>query len=141
MNPNSKLTIILSTVFVIILGIVAVVFGIKALNTPIEKYLKTTATVSDVEIDYSYDEDNIRTENHTVYVDYTIDGKEYKHILYGSDTNLKEGDMVNILYNPENPEQIATGNEKTTGVIFLVVGAVAIVGGAVFGIVKMKKAA
>ena len=141
MNPNSKLTIILSAVFVVILGIVAVILGINALNTPIEKYSKTEAVVSDVEISYSYDEDNIRTEDHTVYVDYTVDGKEYKHILYGSDTNLNEGDTVNILYDPENPEKIATGNEKTSGVIFLIVGAVAIVGGAVFGIIKMKKAA
>ncbi len=64
-----------------------------------------------------------------VIVLYDIDGERYHTELGYYDFRMKEGDSVEIHYNPENPEEIYTEGVNQTAKIGLVVSMIAIIAG------------
>lgn len=128
--------------FFIPLGIVLVVFSIFMFvsmdNT--KNYKKTEAVVSRTELyeDSYYDDEGNKVEaTYTVYVKYSVDGKDYEE-EYGVLSGYNENDKVTISYNPENPKEIAQPITLIWPVAFLVLGLISVVGG-VFSLVKAYK--
>lgn len=121
MNNNIKM-LIFAVVF-IAAGAVLVFLGIKN-NSEIKKFPEVSVTVLAVEVTYEDDTDGGQTRTEKVYVEYTIDGKEYTDILLNSaPSNLSKGDVVTAHYNPEKPEYV-TGATKNTGYLLMAFGLV-----------------
>src|SRR5699024_2537265 len=58
-------------------------------------------------------------------VQYTIDGVEYEHkSKIGQEPGFKPGTMVNIFYNPDDPEQVVIDSFAQRGTVFLVIGSI-----------------
>ena len=126
---------IIVSVLIIVLGIVFVVSGIHTLATKDLYDSSVTATVVDVEEYW----DNSDPENSqlvtTCYIDYEVNGVKYEHVESPvSDGNMEIGDTVEILYQSQNPEKISAPNITSGGIIFIVVGVVAAVGGCISAI-------
>ena len=128
--------------FFIPFGIILVVFSIFMFvsmdNT--KKYKKTEAIVSRTELyeEEYYDEDGNRIDaTYTVYVKYSVDGKDYEE-EYGIFSGYKENEKVTISYNPENPKEIAQPLSLIWPVSFLILGVISIFGG-VFSLIKAYK--
>lgn len=120
--------------FFIPLGIILIIFGcitfVSIENT--KNYAKTEAIVSKVELfeDEYYDGDTHHEATYTVFVKYTVDGKEYNE-EYGVFYNYKVGDKVTISYNPSNPSEITQPNSIILPIVLLVAGIVSLIGGIV----------
>ena len=71
---------------------------------------------------WSFDE-----EDHTVTVEYTVDGTRYTEVLDYYSYNFKEGKTVDILYNPNNPSDIHGGQGFMIYLIALGVVIIAVV--------------
>ncbi len=69
--------------------------------------------------------------SHDVYVRYEVAGKQYNEKLPAHWSGMREGQEVEILYNPDNPSEIDSKNGgRVLALIFLGVGAVlALLGG------------
>ena len=60
-----------------------------------------------------------------IYIEYTVNGETVKGTLsYETDSIIKEGEMITIAYNPENPKDCRTMNEKIDIVRFIALFAV-----------------
>ena len=109
----------------ILLGIVLGISDINFKKTAIE----TTATITNI---YSHTNSDGDTD-HTVYVEYTIDGVKYNEQLDIYKTNMQEGQSVQILYSPQNPQKISAVSSGTFffmipfGAIFFLIGFIPIV--------------
>ena len=53
------------------------------------------------------DGDGGETEEIKIFVTYTVDGQEYTEELNNTKTNLKEGENITVLYNPEDPTEVS----------------------------------
>lgn len=118
----------------ILLGIVflgfSIFIGVSGNNT---EYIQITGTVAEIEEYYDFDGEL----QHTVFVDYEVDGQKYEHTQYGSySSSMKVGDTVNIFYNPEEPEHIQAEGFKTIPYVIGGAGVVAILVG---GFLLVKK--
>ena len=105
----------------LVLGILAIVFGVKGMSEA-KNFPEIKALVTDVDKTVTYDSDNNSTEEYTIYVKYTVDGKEYNEILNGGSGNIKEGDEITVRYNHEKPEYVTDVTTKTA-TLFIVIGA------------------
>ena len=66
----------------------------------------------------------------TVYIDYEIDGVKYEHIESPEqNNNMKVGDTVDILYQSKDPSKISGQNITKNSVMFIIIGAIAALGG------------
>ena len=74
--------------------------------------------------------DNPRDKTSTVYVKYTVDGIEYEGV-YGVTTGLKEGDKIQICYDPADPTIVAQPGSLAHPIVILAVGIAAIIAGIV----------
>ena len=114
-------------------GIILIIFGALLIAFTPKEYNQTTGTISHIE---SYpDADGEMTYDLTI--DYTVDGKAYTATFSGEFANAKEGDTVDVFYDPSNPE--AASNTEHGGII----GIVMIVAGAastVYGVYASYKA-
>ena len=110
-------------------GILFIVLGCVGISQ-VKNFPEVEATVTSVEIDTTIDEDGTTTETSTVYVSYTVDGKEYNEVLDDSSSNMKEGDIVTVRYNPEKPNKV-TATTKTAGFVRIAFGAVITLAGIV----------
>ncbi len=52
-----------------------------------------------------------------------------------NDENAEVGDEVEILYQSSNPEKYAATNNASTGIVFIIVGALVTLGG-IFGAIR-----
>ena len=60
-----------------------------------------------------------------IYIEYTVNGETVKGILsYKTDSIIKDGEMITIAYNPENPKDCRAMNEKIDIVRFIALFAV-----------------
>lgn len=102
------------------------------------EYVETTGKIVNIEEMRNLTAEPDEEEwTYTVYVDYTVDGKEYKNVEYGAyDSSMEIGDEVTIEYNAEDPAQIqAPGADKVP----YIVGAASILI-IIFGVVALIKA-
>jgi len=108
-------------------GVLFIVLG--AMNgTKQKSYTETQAVISHIASEYDATDGST---DYTVYVTYTVDGKEYTDIPLDSyHAGMNEGDTVAIKYNPNNPSEIITAGSLTKlimigfGVLVILVGVV-----------------
>lgn len=131
--------------FLIPVGVILIlvsVFVFMAVDKS-KDYPETEATVSKIELfeeEYTESDGTVHEATYTVYVDYTVDGKDYKNVEYGVfQKGYKAGDKVTIKYNPENPEDITQPNTFLLPILLLAGGVAALVGGIASIVVEVKK--
>lgn len=97
---------------------------------------KVTATIADI-VSYYDSEDELR---HHVYVDYEYEGEQYTDIMLDSySSGMHEGNDIDLLIDPEDPYSVRTPGGYVIlgavfsglGVIFALVGGIALVVGSV----------
>lgn len=128
---SKKLFMAVSTI--IVASILALLSLIAVVRSDDTVYKNTEATI--VRIEEEYDTLNEQYE-HTVYVDYEVDGVEFKGVEYGAyDSSMEIGDTVKVKYDMKDPAFIqAEGSEKVPYIVGGVGLAVFVVG--VFMLIK-----
>lgn len=118
---------ILFPIGVLVIGIIVIVVGFSE-KSHAKTYTPVSAVVSQVDVTTTFDEDNTPTEEHTVYVKYTVNGKEYNEILSGSSNSMKEGDTLTVRYNPENPSEVTASTVKSATMLIVIGAIVCVIG-------------
>lgn len=129
--------------FFIPLGIVLIIFSVFIFisNNKTKNYPKTKAVVSKTELyeeAYTDEDGNHVDATYTVYLKYTVDGKEYEE-EYGVFSGYKVGDKKTIAYNPKNPKEISDPPSSLFAFAFLIGGIASLVGGIISAIRSVKK--
>ena len=129
--------------FFIPLGIILIIVGIFLFisDNHNKDYIKTEATVSRVVLvkEETYDAEGNRDEAmYRIYVKYTVDGKEYDNEL-GEMFEHKVGDKINIVYNPNNPNEISQPSNIIFNLVFLIGGVASLVGGTISAVNAVKR--
>ena len=119
---NNRLVKLIGCVIAILGGILFIVMGFVGISQ-VKNYPEVKAIVTSVERDSTIDTDGTTNETVTVYVTYTVDGKEYNEQLDDANDNVKEGDKITVRYNPEKPEKV-TATTKTAGFVRIAFGIV-----------------
>lgn len=124
---GKKMKKIINTTTALILGIVLFILG--AYQGGLYEEAKSSgyeveAKIVDVVVEEEQDSDMIYSYNtYTVYVDYTINGKDYTNVRVGKYTEPKYvGNTITVVVNPEKP-----GSAISEGGIFTTFGFVIIV--------------
>jgi len=117
---KNRIVKLIGSVVAILGGILFVVMGFVGISQ-VNNYPEVEAIVTSVETESTIDTDGTTTETTTVYVSYTVDGKEYNEQLDDSNSNAKEGDRITVRYNPEKPEKV-TATTKTAGFVRIAFG-------------------
>ncbi len=126
-----------------IMGIVAVIVGIASIaaDKQFEKTAeKTTGVITQI----------VKTKTHNgtknsgakydydVYVEYEVDGKTYDEKLDVYYTGMHKGDDIQIMYNPDNPEEIR-GGSPLAKLLFPAVFGLVFIGVGVFMFISASK--
>ena len=112
------------------IGLILTVFGFISLHITRNTggYIQTDAVVTRTEL-LPAEQNNEEKDQYDVYVKYTVEGKEYE-TYFGVLSGYKEGDTVQISYNPDDPEKITQpGNNIFTSLAFIAAGIIAMAGG------------
>ena len=116
--------------FLLPVGIILIVFGavmfsIKGKQTG---YKTVDAVISKVDLyaDEYYEGDTHHDATYTVYVKYTVGGKEYEEEL-GTYPKLNVGDKMTIIYNPDNPKEISQKVSIVVPIAIIAAGAVSLI--------------
>ena len=117
---SNQIKKILAPISVFAIGIILVIVGIVDISHA-KNFPQTEAVVTDIDIVRTVDEDGTSTEEATVYVKYTVDGKEYNEMLSDPSNDLKEGDKIAVHYNPEKPSYVTVAT-KQSGKLRIVIG-------------------
>ena len=127
MNQNiSNLIRRFAPLIAVIFGIVFIAVGAIGLKQN-ATFTPTTATIESIEVEYGAGDES---DTYKVIVTFTVDGKTYHSDLGHLSNGDYEGKEVNIMYNPEKPEEIITAG-KTGPTIAIVLGAVCALAGCV----------
>ncbi len=101
-----------------------------------KNYEPVNAVVAD--IDYEGEDNAVSA----VYVDYTVGGKEYKHVALGSfSSDVEIGQSLECKYDPENPADIRSAGGMGMALIIGLIGLLAFVFGLVKLIATLKRSA
>lgn len=111
-------------IFVAILAVIALGFGIYSTFIRPAGFVDGTATIVSIEEDPGYipDADNPNDVQYIVKASYTVNGKEYTATLNSYDPAYKVGGEVAIKYDPQNPEKMLSG--FGIGIAVMVIGIV-----------------
>jgi len=120
-------------IFAAVLAVIALAAGIY--NTFIQSrgFVKTTATIVDIERNFGSGDES---DTFTPTVEYTVDGKTYTGKLNQSSGSYRIGQTITVLYDPNDPSTVH--GDGTFGIIFIAVGAV-ILAFIIFTTVKEKQ--
>ena len=129
--------------FFIPLGIILIIFGtiMFMINKENQNYIKTEAVVSKTELaeEAHYDnDDNYVEATYTVYVKYTVDGKEYDEEL-GELSGYKKDQKITIYYNPQDPSKITQTKSLILPIAFVIAGMMSLTGGIMSGLNAIKR--
>ncbi len=119
---NNRLVKIAVSVIAVLGGILFIVLGFVGISQA-KNFPEVDAVVTSVERESTVDSDGTTSETVTVFVEYTVDGKEYNEKLDDANSNVKEGDRISVRYNPEKPDKV-TATTKTAGIVRIVFGIV-----------------
>ena len=132
--------------FLVPLGIILMIVSIFVFRAVdhTKDFKKVEAVVSKLEpaeAEYTDDQGQFHEATDTVYVKYTVDGKEYE-TNYGEFTGFKVGDKKTICYNPMDPTEISSPAGMLLPIAMLAGGAVAFIAGVIslFRAAKKQKA-
>lgn len=110
-------------------GIIIGGTGIYMCTVPEKERSVVSGTICEIIETYDGTEENY---NYETYVDYTVNGTEYKHIPYGAySTGMKKGDTVEILYAADDPEDIQAPGAENIKYIVAAAGVIAFIAGLV----------
>lgn len=111
-------------IFVAILAVIALAFGVYSTFFRSAGFVDATATIVSIEEDPDYipDADKENDVRYIVKATYTVDGKEYTTTLNSYDPSYKVGGEVAIKYDPENPEKMTSG--FGIGIAIMIIGVV-----------------
>ena len=142
MKKDSKLLItgLLGFLFVI-LGIVFIFILFRNSQVLLQTGIQTTALIKDIEIekkeffDAMQSEDTNAMNQYTTHINYTAvvefkteDGTTTTGKLGHYNSSMKQGDLIEIIYNPDNPSEITTAGQSKFwlfgGIISMTVGLV-----------------
>lgn len=125
-----RLLPVLFSILAVVAGVIFVISGISTLRNKDLYDSSVTATVVDIEEDYDYSDPDNTTTTLTVYIDYEVDGKKYEHVECPETTgSMSIGDKVEILYQSQDPSKISGEHITSSGIIFIVAGALLALGG------------
>ena len=129
--------------FFIPLGLILIIFGIIVfnINTKNQNYIKTEATVSNVEISeeaYTDVNGDYVEATYNVTINYTVDSKNYSNTLENV-SKYKKGEKVSIYYNPNDPSQITQSKSLILPIIIVVAGIGSLIGGIISLINSIKR--
>lgn len=128
MKGTKNVKNLLLSVALILLGVIAIVVGISQ-NLKRNAYLSANATITKIEWTAGVGDDD---DTYEVTVRYAVDGKEYTEKLGYHEDGMKEGQTIEIRYNPENPADIVEASSTFSTVMFIV-GPIAILLGLFLG--------
>lgn len=124
---NKKLKGIISSVIILVIGVVMLISGIHSYTTRNEYDTTTKAKIVDIqeELNPTAQEDENQYET-KVYITYEVNGVKYEHVESPViNPGMNVGDEIEILYKSSDPSKIASGNVGTTSIIFIAAGGVA----------------
>ena len=114
-------------------GIVFVVMGFGNLNE-VKNFTPVDVVVTDIEEETTVDSDGASSTTRTFYVDYTVEGQSYQHvILQYANGEPKIGDTVTARYDPDDPSYV-TGATTTSGIVRIGFGALIMIAAVLGGI-------
>ena len=105
-------------IFAAVLALIALVAGIYMTFFESQGFVKTTATIIDIERNYGSGDND---DTFTPTVKYTVDGKTYTGELNQSSGSYKVGKTITVMYDPNDPS-IVHGDSRM-GLYFICVGA------------------
>lgn len=108
-----------TAILLLVLGCIALAVGIMELRKQ-HRFSVTDAVITRIDEDVDFTSDDLRTD-YTVYVHYTVGGKDYDEVLGYFENGYEEGKTIQIRYNPENPTDV-TGNGKGFSIYLTVIG-------------------
>lgn len=115
---------------------VAFVFIKKDTDEFMKDAKETIAEIIEIKMEY----DSLNEEyDYTVYVEFKVDGKIYSGMLNEYNSSMREGDEVTIYYDPYDPQTFKSSGTGIFIYIFLLVGAIFAIIGAVLIISEIKK--
>lgn len=129
-------------------GVVCLIMGLLVMGIGVflgisekkfqEKALTTTAVIADIDIHTTRKKGKTK-KDYDVYVEYTVDGRQYRSELNVHKSSMREGDKIEVFYDPDNPKDARVKSDGIN-IIFAVAGAfMSIVG--IRNIVVSKKIA
>ena len=121
-------------IFAAVLAVIALAGGIYFMFFESRGFVKTTATIVDLEVNFGAADES---DTYTPTVEYTVDGKTYTGKLNQSSGSYKLGKTITVMYDPNDPSVVHGDNR--IGLYFIAVGAV-ILGFIVVSTVKEKQA-
>ena len=127
LKNNGKQTII-AGIFVLAIGIGAVVFGLsqRANMEAMKSWPTIQADVTRLIENYVVDEDTGRQhlEDYTVHVEFTLDGNTYSR---AHNTRIQPGRTIEVSYNPQNPVRSHLSSNPPASSDFYYIGAICLV--------------
>ncbi len=113
-------------------GILFLVLGISGLKE-IASFPQTAATVTNVEREWVPNGDGSDTEQVTIRVSYTVDGKQYEEELQNAKSSLQKGDQIQVYYDPQKPEYVS-GATKGMSMLLIAFGVLCLLGSVILGV-------
>ena len=121
-----KIIIIVIGIACVFIGIFILVSHFKAQKT---QTAETTATIVRIDSEVETDTDGFETRWYYPVVEYAVEEERYETRLPNAgttdSTEYKEGETVELQYNPNNPNEISKKGSKgglLGGIFFIVVG-------------------
>lgn len=129
--------------FLIPFGLILIIFGVImfVINTKNQDYIKTIATISNVELieETHSDIDGNQVEaTYSVTLKYNVDGEEYSSTL-DNVSKYNIGDKMTIYYNPDDPVQITQTKSLILPIVIMIGGVVSFTGGIVSAVNMVNK--
>lgn len=132
-KKTEKLLFLIFTVIGILVIIVGVFYN-KSFMEFKKTAVETEATITEI---YYYSDSDGETHG-IVYVAFEVDGKMYQGELGYYSSGMYEGDVVEVLYNPQNPNDFKSSS-NFLGIFFIIIGLVFLVVGVIPMVIRVKK--
>lgn len=120
-----------------IMGAIFFIIGLMVIKNEMSfksKSIETVAEITDIETYRSRD-----NTDHIVYIKYIVNNKVYNEVLNYWNSGMSVGEEVNILYNPDNPNEMTAKNSSYFAFIFPVIGGITFIIGILILINKIKR--
>lgn len=124
-----KIVRLIIPVIAIVLGIVAVISGVRKLANKDLYDSTVTATIVDIQEEWDHSGEDSTLIYH-VYVDYEVDGVKYEHVESPeTSSKMHVGDKIDLLYQSKDPTELSGKNITGNSILIIAIGAVVAVGG------------
>ena len=124
MKKAEGVTIIGGVLF-FLMGVLGIVMGVLtgiSENKFQESALTTTAIITDIDVRY-YRSNGKNKKDRDVFVEYEVEGQKYRNELNIYKSSMREGQRIEVFYDPENPgdSRIASGGVSIIILIMVII--------------------